>query len=174
MRHSVSFQPVPGDGHLGSHRVRQDDPGPPVRAGRPRQEHGCQMAIARFLDRMCLALRASGLWLRYAALQNLIPSFPWIAPPHPPPRHNPRKGRDQILPSGNLGQEQQVRQHRGDAAAEDRCAVCGDEGGARAGLGAGAAGRLQDRPRQEPRVQGHQAHVLHHWGSLERKFHATG
>ena len=23
--------------------------------------HGCQMAIARFLDRMCLALRASGL-----------------------------------------------------------------------------------------------------------------
>ena len=33
--------------------------------------HGCQMAIARFLDHMCLALRASGLWLRYAALQNL-------------------------------------------------------------------------------------------------------
>ena len=32
---------------------------------------------------MCLALRASGLWLRYAALQNLIPSFPWIAPPRP-------------------------------------------------------------------------------------------
>ena len=29
---------------------------------------------------MCLALRASGLWLRYAALQNLIPSFPWMAP----------------------------------------------------------------------------------------------
>ena len=27
--------------------------------------HGCQMAIARFF--MCLALRASGLWLRYAA-----------------------------------------------------------------------------------------------------------
>ena len=44
-------------------------------------EHGCQMAIARFfLDRMCLALRASGLWLRYTALQNLIPSFPWMAP----------------------------------------------------------------------------------------------
>ena len=65
--------------------------------------HGCQMAIARFLDRMCLALRASGLWLRYATLQNLIPSFPWIAPPRPPPWRNPRKGRDQILPSGNLG-----------------------------------------------------------------------
>ena len=26
--------------------------------------HGGQMAIAEFLDRMCLALRASGLWLR--------------------------------------------------------------------------------------------------------------
>ena len=63
---------------------------------------GCQMVIAGFLDRICLALRASGLWLRYAALQNLIPSFPWIAPPHPPPWRNPRKGRDQILPSGNL------------------------------------------------------------------------
>ena len=65
--------------------------------------HGCQMAIAGFLERMCLALRASGLWLRYAALQNLIPSFPWIAPPRPLPWRNPRKGRDQILPSGNLG-----------------------------------------------------------------------
>ena len=42
--------------------------------------HGCQMAIARFLDRMCLALPAFGLWLRYATLQNLIPSFPWIVP----------------------------------------------------------------------------------------------
>ena len=39
--------------------------------------------IAGFLDRMCLALRASGLWLRYAALLNLILSFPWIAPPTP-------------------------------------------------------------------------------------------
>ena len=65
--------------------------------------HGCQMAKARFLDRMCLALQASGLWLRYATLQNLIHSFPWIAPPHPPLWRNPRKGRDQILPSGNLG-----------------------------------------------------------------------
>ena len=42
--------------------------------------HSCRMAIARFLDSMCFALRASGLWLRYAMLQNLIPSFPWIAP----------------------------------------------------------------------------------------------
>ena len=50
------------------------------------------MAIARFLDRLCLALRASGLWLRYATLQNLITSLPWIAP----------GWRAQILPSGNL------------------------------------------------------------------------
>ena len=62
--------------------------------------HGCQMAIARFLDLMCLW--ASGLWLRYATLQNLISSFPWIAPPCPPTWCNQRKGRDQILPSGNL------------------------------------------------------------------------
>ena len=59
--------------------------------------HGCQMAIARFLDRMCLALWASGLWLRYAMLQNLIPSFPWIAPGWRAWGRNPRKGRDQIL-----------------------------------------------------------------------------
>ena len=65
--------------------------------------HGCQMAIARFLDRMCLALRASGLWLLYATLQNLIPSFPWIAPGWRAWGRNPRKGRDQILPSGNTG-----------------------------------------------------------------------
>ncbi len=70
---------------------------------------GCQMAIARFLDRMCLALRASGLWLRYATLQNLIPSFPWIAPPRPPPWRNPRKGRDQILPSGNPESDRKVK-----------------------------------------------------------------
>ena len=44
----------------------------------------------------------SGLWLRYAMLQNLIPSFPRVAPPHPPPWRNPRKGWDQTLPSGNL------------------------------------------------------------------------
>ena len=45
----------------------------------------------------------SGFWtmapLRYAP--NLIPSFPWIAPPRPPPWQNPRQGRDEILPSGN-------------------------------------------------------------------------
>ena len=45
------------------------------------------MAIARFLDRMRLTLQASGLWLCYATLQNLIPSFPWIAPPVPHTLH---------------------------------------------------------------------------------------
>ena len=49
------------------------------------------MAIAGFLARICLALLASGLWLRCATLQNC-----------PPPWRNPRKGRDQILPSGIL------------------------------------------------------------------------
>ena len=57
--------------------------------------HGCQMAIAKGL------FGPSGFWtmapLRYAAKFD-----PWIAPPRPPPWHNPRKGRDQILPSGNL------------------------------------------------------------------------
>ena len=71
----------------------------------PGAAHGGQMAIARFLDGICLALQASGLWLRYASLQNLISSFPWIAPPRPPPWRNPRKGRDQIMPSGNHGPE---------------------------------------------------------------------
>ena len=41
------------------------------------------------------------LWLGYSALQNLIPSFPCIVRP---PWRNPRKGREQILPSGNLAQ----------------------------------------------------------------------
>ena len=51
-------------------------------------EHGCQMAIAKFLDYMCLALWACRtMALHYAALQSLPP----------PPWHNPRKRRDQIL-----------------------------------------------------------------------------
>ena len=66
------------------HRVRQ--------LPRVSAEHGCQMAIAKILDRMCLALRASGLWLRYAMLQNLIPSFPWIAPGWRASGRNERKG----------------------------------------------------------------------------------
>ena len=56
--------------------ARSSNPCPP--------RYGCQMPTARFLDHVCLALRASELWLRYATLQNFIPSFPWIAPPRPP------------------------------------------------------------------------------------------
>ena len=37
------------------------------------------------------------LHLRVARWQNLIPSFPWIAPGWRAWGHNPRKGRDQIL-----------------------------------------------------------------------------
>ena len=40
--------------------------------------NGCQMAKARFLDRMCLALRAFGLWFCCTMLQNLIPSLDQI------------------------------------------------------------------------------------------------
>ena len=40
--------------------------------------------------------------VKVARWQNLIPNFPLIVPPHPQPWSNPRKGRDQILPSGNL------------------------------------------------------------------------
>ena len=84
---------------------------------RSKSRHGCHMAIAGFLACMRLALRASGLWLRYAALQNWIPSFPWIAPPRPPPWRNPRKGRDPILPSGNrVG-----RRHRSDTLCPPNC-----------------------------------------------------
>ena len=38
---------------------------------------------------------------KVARWQNVIPSFPLIAPPRPPLWRNARKGRDQILPSGN-------------------------------------------------------------------------
>ena len=95
--------------------------------------HGCQMAIARFLYHMCLALRSSGLWLRYATLQNLIPSFPW---------HNPRRVRDQILLSGNLGAELQ----RGERRPANDMTVKRREGGERSrkeGLGS-----LSDRRRE--------------------------
>ena len=55
--------------------------------------HGCQMAIAGFLDRMCLALQARRTMapLRCAAKFDPFLSLdcaPW---------RNPRKGRDQIL-----------------------------------------------------------------------------
>ena len=42
-----------------------------------------------------------GLRNKVARWQNLIPSFPWIAPGWRAGGRNPRKGRDQILPSGN-------------------------------------------------------------------------
>ena len=61
------------------------------------------MAIAKKSKIVCVwPYGLDGLWLRYAALQNLIRSLPWIAPPRPPPWRNPRKGSDRILPSGNL------------------------------------------------------------------------
>ena len=41
---------------------------------------------------MRLALQAAGPWLCYAALQNLIPSFPWMAPPRPPWRDDSGPG----------------------------------------------------------------------------------
>ena len=61
--------------------------------------HGCQMAIVIFLDRMCLALRASGRWLRYAAKFDPFLSFDCARVEG---MGDARKGRDQILPSGNL------------------------------------------------------------------------
>ena len=89
---------------------------------------------------MDLALRVSGLWLRYAALQNLIPSFPWIAPPRPPPWRNPRKGRDQISPSGNL-EGRGLRRRAG-----GRPEATGEPGGDGEGTGAGRA--LPEPPRR--------------------------
>ena len=94
-RPSAGVRTAGGDGEYERTRLK--------RRRRGRRRHDCQMAIAKYLDCMRLALLASELWLRYATLQNLIPSCPWIAPPRPPPWRNPRKGRDQILPSGNLG-----------------------------------------------------------------------
>ena len=41
---------------------------------------GCQMAIARFKISCVWPFGLEELWLCYAALQNLVPSFPWIAP----------------------------------------------------------------------------------------------
>ena len=52
----------------------------------------------------------SGFWtmapLRYAA--KFDPFLSLDCAPHPPPWHNPRKGRDQILPSGNLASLSQI------------------------------------------------------------------
>ena len=44
---------------------------------------GCQMAVDRFFKVVCVwPFGLEGLWLRFAALQNLIPSLTRIAPPH--------------------------------------------------------------------------------------------
>ena len=63
----------------------------------------------------------SGFWTM-ATLQNLIPSFPWIVQPRPPRWRNPKKERDQILPSGNLA-EDQVRSKRADIYGKGRGAL---------------------------------------------------
>ena len=88
-------------------------------------KHGCQMAIAKFLGRMCWPF---GL-LDYgsATLQNLIPSSPWIVPPRPPPWRNPRNGRHQILPCGNLG-EGTGKEGRGLTKRERRMMRATDDG----------------------------------------------
>ena len=50
--------------------------------------------------------------LLHAKLQILIPSFPWIVQGGRAWGLNPRKGRDQILPSGNLEGDQRRRAPR--------------------------------------------------------------
>ena len=58
-------------------------------------------------------LDPSGFWTK-AALRYTAKFDPFLSldcapsPPCPPPWRNPRKGRDQILPSGNLGALTQV------------------------------------------------------------------
>ena len=74
-------------------RGAQEGPGQPrePRGRRRRLRQGCQMAIAGFLESYVfgpLGLKDYGS----ASLQT-------------PTRSNPRKGRAQILPSGNLGEE---------------------------------------------------------------------
>ena len=73
------------------------------KADRRHPRHGCQMAIAGFLESYVFG--PSGFWtmapLRYAA--KFDPFLSLDCAPRPPPWRNPRKGRDQILPSGNHG-----------------------------------------------------------------------
>ena len=67
--------------------------------------HGCQRAIARFLESYVFG--PSGFWtmapLRYDAKFDPFPSLDCAH--RPPPWRNPRRGRDQLLPSGNLEEE---------------------------------------------------------------------
>ena len=73
----------------------------------PQVEHTCcflNLSVCFFLTQPLRSRLPDGysqISRLFATLQNLIPSFPWIAPPRPPPWSNPRKGRDQILPSSN-------------------------------------------------------------------------
>ena len=54
--------------------------------------HGCQSAIARFLDRMCLALWAYGLWLRYTAKLDPFLSFDCAPTPSTLAQSKEKKG----------------------------------------------------------------------------------
>ena len=53
--------------------------------------------------------------LRYAA------KYDPFAPHRPPPWRNPRKGRDQILPSGNTDLSQEFRREGGDCGEDAEC-----------------------------------------------------
>ena len=84
------------------------------------RNHGCQMAVAIFLEShvFCPSGFSTMALLRYAAK-----FYPFLSldcpPPRPPPWRNPRKGRDQILPSGNLGRNHlnnRAREHAWEAA----------------------------------------------------------
>ena len=86
-----------GDGKL----PRSGEEGP----RRRRALHGCQMVIARFKDCRVWPFGLEGLWLRYAPLRYAAKFDPFLSldcAPSPPHWRNPRKGRDQILPSGDL------------------------------------------------------------------------
>ena len=67
----------------------------------------------------------SGFWtmapLRYAA--KFDPFLSLDCAPRPPPWHNPRKGRDKILPSGNLDIRRRLNSFIGSKAAVERCAA---------------------------------------------------
>ena len=93
---------------------------------------------------MCLARRASGLWLRYATLQNLIPFFPGLRPPpstlaqskerkgsnfviwHPPSlsllggRRNHRSDRSQLMVFSGAAWEARKRGGRSEGRKEER------------------------------------------------------
>ena len=65
----------------------------------------------RLLDLAVVVLLDELLEVQVARWQNLIPSFPWIAPGWRAWGRNPRKGRDQILPSGNLHLKELIEEY---------------------------------------------------------------